>query len=791
MIFPHRSGAEVSLLPSRREYKMVASQQHAEDAKKSARSTGPWERWALAAALIVLATPFIYLVRPEHTISVPVEQDLHFVGSSKCGSCHRESYAKWQGSHHDLAMDVATEQTVLGDFNNVTFTDPYNNFTSRFFRRDGGFYVETQGPDGKLDTFQITYTFGVYPLQQYLIPFPGGRLQCLNIAWDDRNGSWYRLPPYEVEGPTDWLHWTRGGQTWNGMCAECHSTRVIKGFDIDTESYQTSWQEIDVGCEACHGPGSNHVNWADHPAMARPAVENFNLAVSTNNLTTKDQIAICAPCHSRRFQLGNNSHDQGELLDKMVPSLLEEGLYYPDGQILEEVYVYGSFTQSKMYQNGVRCSDCHDVHSLALHKKDNELCLQCHRAETYDSISHHFHKREHEGKPSEGYLCVKCHMPGRTYMGIDYRPDHSLRIPRPDLSRKIGTPNSCSTRGCHDDKDLEWINSNYSKWYGQARKPHYGEVFAAARAGSPESGAKLNLLAQDRLLPAIVRATALSLLRNHPSGETTATFTRALQDDDALIRYTAIHNLAYLDQQTTLRLIAPKLYDQVKAVRMEAAMALAAIPESSLRPEDVEAFRTGIEEYRQAMLYNADFAPQRYNLGNLAAARGAEKEAETYYLQAIAIDDQFYPAKVNLAMLYNRTGQNDKAAGLMREVLETNEQLYEVAYSLGLLLAEMQNYSEAAHYLGKAADGMPNYSRIRYNQALALMKLQRWQEAEQALLKSLAVEPENREYFQTLANLYLNFRDTTKARKLAEQTLQKHPDHPDALELLRILGKNK
>ncbi len=768
---------------------MVESRQHLENADNSARSISPWEGWALAAALIFLVAPFIYLMRADHKISLPVEQELHFVGSKKCADCHQESYSRWQESHHDLAMDEATEQSVLGDFDNVTFSDPHNNVTSRFFRQDGGFYVETQGPDGDLDTFQITHTFGVYPLQQYLVPFPGGRLQCLNIAWDIQKAAWYRLPPYDVEGPADWLHWTRGGQNWNGMCAECHSTRVIKGFDIDSDSYQTSWYEIDVGCEACHGPGSKHLSWADHPALARPAVKNFDLAVTTDNLDAKEQMAICAPCHSRRFQLGDNGHDQGELLDKMIPSLLEEGLYYPDGQILEEVYVYGSFSQSKMFQNNVRCSDCHDVHSLALHKEDNALCLQCHRAETYDAYSHHFHKREHEGKPSAGHLCVKCHMPGRTYMGIDYRPDHSLRIPRPDLSQKLDTPNSCSTRGCHDDKDLEWINSNYSKWYGQSRKPHFGEVFAAARAGSPDSAANLRTLAEDVLLPAIVRATALSLLRNHPSDETTATFTRALQDEDALIRYTAIRNLEYLDQKTKLRLIAPKLYDIVKGVRMEAALALTAIPETSLRPDDVETFRKGVEEYRQAMLYNADFAPQRYNLGNLAAVQGKTKKAEALYQQAIAIDDQFYPAQVNLAMHYNKTGRNDKAEALLREVLEDNEELYEVSYSLGLLLAEMQNYSEAALYLGKAADGMTDYSRVRYNQALALMKLQRWQEAEQALLQTLAVEPGNREYFMTLANLYLNFRDTTGARKLAEQTLETIPDHPDARELLRILEK--
>lgn len=485
----------------------------------------------------------------------------------------------------------------------------------------------------------------MFPLQQYLVPFPGGR-----------------------------LHWTKGGQTWNAMCAECHSTRLVKGFDIDTDSYNTIWFEINVGCEACHGPGSRHLEWAARPPLARPQAENYDLAVQTADLNGKEQVVLCAPCHSRRFQLGDNIHDQGELLDKLVPSLLEEGLYYPDGQILEEVYVYGSFSQSKMYQHDVRCSDCHNVHNLTLHREGNDLCLQCHRSEDYDTYSHHFHQREHEGKPSDGHLCVKCHMPGRVYMGNDYRP-YSLRIPRPDLSAKLSTPNSCSAVGCHDDKGLDWIVSNYEKWYGKSRKPHYGEVFAAARNGEPGAPDKLRDIAADGLLPVIVRATALSLLRNHPGEKTTALFTRSLQEEDALLRYTAIHSLEQIDEKTKLTLIAPKLYDPVKAVRMEAALSLADVPEERLRPEDVQPFRDGLNEYRTAMLYNSDFAPQRYNLGNLAAVEGKTEQAESFYLDAIRIDDQFYPAKVNLAMLYNQSGRNDEAELLLREVVKNNPQL--------------------------------------------------------------------------------------------------------------------
>lgn len=746
-----------------------------------------WECAAFVAALLIILSPIIYMQRSSYRIGPEDQVELGFVGSNKCSSCHKNEFDKWQKSHHDLAMDVATEETVRGDFNDMSYTDPHTGLTSRFFRRDGKFYVETEGENGTPDTFEITHTFGVYPLQQYLVPFPDGRLQCLNIAWDVEQNSWYRVPPYDVAGPEDWLHWTKGAQTWNGMCAECHSTALEKRFDMHSGTYDTGWFEIDVGCEACHGPGARHVAWAERPEMARPRTEQYELAVQTGGITNGRQIAICAPCHSRRYQLGDNLHLEGETLDKMIPSLLEEGLYYPDGQILEEVYVYGSFTQSKMYHHDVHCSDCHDMHSLALHFEDNRLCLQCHRGKDYDTATHHFHKRVHEGKPSEGHLCVKCHMPGNRYMGIDYRPDHSIRIPRPDLSLKIGVPNSCSASGCHDDKSLEWIHEHYTTWYGTARKPHYGEVIAAGRELVPEAGRELIRVAEDSLLPVIVRATALSLLVRYPQEDTTSVFARALEDEDALIRHTAIRNLDHLGQSERIKLIEPKLYDRVKGVRIEAAAALAGIAQASIRPENRQAFLEALEDYRQAMLYNSDFAPQRFNLGNLEAKLGNIDLAIKYYEQALAIDDQFYHAKVNLAMQLNRAGKNSRAVKLLTEVLDEYPDLYEVCYSLGLLLAETQDYLGASVYLGRAADGMPAYSRARYNQALTFLKLKQWEQGEQALIKALESEPENREYFNTLINLYDHFRMTDKAKHAAQKALKVNPDHRQAKQVLEAL----
>ena len=402
-----------------------------------------WELVGLAAlAVIVVTIPASLALRRDRGPTADTAPA--FVGSAACVDCHQEQFRSWRGSDHDLAMDVAADSTVLGDFDDAVVT--HEGVTSRFYRRDGRFLVETEGPDGAMAEFEITHVFGHDPLQQYLIPFPGGRLQTLNLAWDRIEGRWFGMYPGQRIPAGDWLHWTRGGQNWNGMCAECHSTDLKKGYDPGTDTYTTTWSDIDVGCEACHGPGSGHVAWAGIPPMARPEAPNGALAVATADLEGQRLVELCAPCHSRRAELGDYDHTGGNLLDHMLPSLLREGLYEADGQIRDEVYVYGSFLQSRMHAQGVRCSDCHDSHSLQLVREGNALCLQCHEGTVYDTADHHFHKQEFEGKPSDGALCVKCHMVERPFMvdrlarrpqlpgaaaGPDHAPGHPRRLLHP------------------------------------------------------------------------------------------------------------------------------------------------------------------------------------------------------------------------------------------------------------------------------------------------------------------------------------------------------------------------
>jgi len=759
-----------------------------------------WKITGLIATLLIIFSIPAYLLKEKYLHHPPASQRVAtFAGSRKCLDCHKTEYDRWQNSLHDRAMDVANDETVLGDFNDVNIE--FHGITTRFYRKGDKFLVDTQGPDGKMGEFEITHTFGWFPLQQYLVPFPGGRLQCLPIAWDVKAKKWYHLYPDAPIDPDDWLYWTNAGQNWNGMCAECHSTNLKKNYDIQNDSYQTTWSEIDVSCEACHGPASHHVQWAELPEMARPQTANYELVVRVKDMDSRQQVELCAPCHSRRAILGDYTHAEPELLDSMLPSLLTPGLYFTDGQILEEVYVYGSFTQSKMYRRNVRCSDCHDVHSIKKVKEGNALCLQCHRASIYDTKTHHFHKRKGEKgeaiKSTDGKVlfdvgsgaeCVQCHMPERPYMGIDYRADHSFRIPRPDLSIKLGTPNACNR--CHTDNTHQWSDQYITKWYGPGRRAHYGIIIAEGRKGSPMAHKDLIKLASDPLYPVIVRSTALSLLAAYPSKETTRAYESALMDDEALIRRTAVDHLNVSDRKRQTTLLASMLYDPVKAVRMEAARRMTEISDPQLDRNQKMVFQTSLDEYQKSMEYSADFAFGRYNLANLYVALKQPQKAVENYRAAIKIDHLFYPAKVNLAMLYNETGQNDKGEILLREVATSHPELYEVQYSLGLLLAEEKKYAEAAKYLDLAARGMPARARIHYNLGLLLQHLERDSDAEVSLLRAKGLEPDNLDYLYALADFYLKRKKLRKAGNIAEEMKARHPSQRIGQDILNLIEKN-
>ncbi len=734
-----------------------------------------WKITGILATFVIAAVMLLQVMKYFIQQGDKTEDFPHFTGTNSCIECHQVEYDLWKGSDHALAMDHATEQTVLGDFSNATLD--YNGFPNRFFKRDGKFFVYTQGPEGRPGEFEISYTFGVRPLQQYLVEFPGGRLQCLPIAWDTEKKQWYHLVPMVYPGqdipPDDWLYWTNLGQNWNGMCADCHSTELKKNLDPATMTFSTTWSDINVGCEACHGPGSAHLDWAKLPEGERPLNVNTGLVVKTSNIGSRDYVDNCARCHSRRSALADFDYRTDEYLDYCIPQVPIEPIYFDDGQILEENYVYGSFLQSKMFMKEVRCSDCHNSHNLKFLKEGNDLCLQCHRADQYDTYSHHFHKmngREHQPQPfnspalyleGEGARCINCHMDGRYYMGVDYRRDHSFRVPRPDLTIALGVPNACNN--CHKDKSPQWSQDYMIKWYGISSKPHYGTVFAAARRNDPSVADELMAIAGDELQPPMVRAAASQYLGNYPSVEANRLLRSLSGHSDPLIRLYSVRAYQAESLEDFKAVFLPILSDPVRSVRMEAAYHLAPyIPE--LRDSlSQKALMNGISEYVESMKYTGDFAASRHNLGNLYRNLNSLAEAEAEYRLAIQIDDEFYPSKVNLATTLNSLARNDEAEKLLKEVSADHPEVQGINYSLGLLLVEMNKPGEALRYLERATlEPNPN-PRVFYNYGLLLNQTGEPGKAGTALLKAFELEPQNSQFVYALSTFYLEQGDRKKA----------------------------
>jgi tetratricopeptide (TPR) repeat protein len=664
-----------------------------------------------------------------------------FVGSKECSACHDEQFKSWKGSHHDLAMQHANSQTVIGDFNDVTVN--HGGVESFFFMRDGGFRVRTDNAAGELEEFEILYTFGVTPLQQYLIEFSDGRLQTLPLAWDDRDDTaggqrWFHVYGEEVIAHDDLLHWTGREQNWNYMCAECHSTELKKNYDLETQSFDTSWSEINVGCEGCHGPGSQHVTLADAGTLtgtmglavdlddAGRAVWIMNPGTgiaerSELRMRQPQQPEACGRCHSRRAAITQEYQYGQALLDTHMPSLLAENLYFADGQIAEEVYVWGSFMQSKMYQAGVSCTDCHDPHTANL-KASGEvstICSTCHLPEKFASAEHHKHQPEQ-------VACVDCHMPSRDYMVVDGRRDHSFRVPRPDLTISTGSPNACES--CHEAKGAQWANAILNDWNGGVRPVHYAEAIAAGRSRSAGANALLVDAANNASFPGIARATAVSLIGAPLDSTTVAAIRSGLNNADALLRLGALRALQNAPDELLLQLASPLLTDSVRAVRIETASLLSPA-RSGLPQAALAAFDAAEKEYIAAQMAIAERPEAHSNLASIFAARGDTRRAELSFQQALRMEPRAVAARANLADLYRRLDRDEEARVLLQAGLELDASNAALTHSLGLLFIRVNRTEDALVELERAAILDPYNSRYVYVYAVALNTFGRSAEA--------------------------------------------------------------
>jgi predicted CXXCH cytochrome family protein len=782
------------------------------------RTRVTWAVLASASAVTLAASmAFYFVTRPSSAQFAPENDKMvsaTFVGSETCAECHQAEAKLWRSSQHNHAMDHATDKTVLGNFNDTSFD--YFGLRSRFFRKDEKFLVETDGPDGKLATFEVKYTFGIDPLQQYLVAFPDGRLQALSIAWDsrpkDKGGQrWFHLYPNEDIKHDDSLHWTKLNQNWNFMCAECHSTGVRKNYDAANDRFATTWTEISVGCEACHGQGSDHLAWArvrqswwpfgksNDPKMGLAVRfdERRDVVWPTNSRTghpernfppalLRKEVETCGLCHARRGEFSEDWVPGRWLSDTHAVSSLAHSLYSADGQMIDEVYNYGAFKQSRMFAAGVTCSDCHEPHDAKLRASVDGVCLQCHASDKYAVASHHRH-----ADVNPPLTCASCHMPARTYMVVDARHDHSFRVPRPDLTAKLGTPNACND--CHRDKPAEWTASAVERWHGPDRKSFqtYAAAFNAAWTDQADAGKLLAAVASDGGAPAFARASALAELNSRVSPANINLSRTGLSDPDPMVRIGALDMLDGLPAQQVWPIVAPLLSDASRGVRIRAVSLLAAVPTASLPAVDRSPFDRASAEFVAAQRQNADRPEARSTLGSFLTRRGQTADAEIEYKAALRLSAQYVPAAINLADLYRQTGREAESESVLRTALMASPRDAGLHHALGLALVRLKRSDDALVELRHAAELEPERARYAYVYAVALHSTGHGHDAIAVLKQSLAQHPRDRETLLALVSFHRDGGDIGSALMYAEQLMSIAPEDADVGRLIEALRSKR
>ena len=661
----------------------------------------------------VLSVALIAACSDSHEPLPPSPAD--FVGSTACKSCHAAQYRDWLGSDHELAMQVADSSTVLADFEAAEFE--YFGTTTSFFTRNGKYFVRTADSQGEQQDYRVAYTFGVYPLQQYLVEFPGGRLQSLPFSWDTRASvdggqRWFHLYGDEYIGPDDELHWTGRNQNWNFMCAECHSTNLVMGYDAATHSFDTTYSEISVGCEACHGPATHHIDQAQRDAFDA----EFGLLVNLDDqdgaswiMDTDSGIAArdkplagaqqqpesCGRCHARRGVITAQYEYGKPLADTHMPALLAEDLYFADGQINDEVYVYGSFVQSKMYRAGVTCSDCHNPHSgkLVTGPNASAVCSQCHLPAVFDTTGHHGHQ-------AGDVACVDCHMPERTYMGIDDRRDHSFRIPRLELSSRLEAPVACAK--CHSSEEIESFAESFTD---ATSGSHYGLALAAGRAGFANATLVETIRHDDT--PDIARATALTLLAAPAGATEESAIVESVVSPSPLVRIGALRALQQFPGDTRLKLGGALLADPVRGVRLEAALLLADVHD--LLPAKINrAFGIAAEEYRAAYLATANRPRSLANLASFEANTGNTAKAVGHMERALQLAPEVAALRHSMGLLYVRAGNQNAALDEFRLAAEFDAANSRYVYVFGVALNSLGQRVAALAVLDRARRQFPD-----------------------------------------------------------------------------------
>ncbi len=702
-----------------------------------------------------------------------------YAGSTTCMDCHPKEFDQWKPSNHGMA-----ERSLVADMDAEAFERDHafqiGSVHSKAFKGSEGYQIDTMGQGRTNRVHALERVIGHTPLRQYLTDIGDGRLQAMDTAWDPHQKDWFNVYGEEDRYAGEWGHWTGRGMNWNSMCAGCHNTRLRKNYDPLTDQYHTAMAEVSVGCESCHGPMKPHVqHYKDPSSFPKPSPAPLSKRDASEILQT------CGSCHSRRSELTGDFVPGESYLDHfslVIPDASD--LYYADGQVRDEDYVYTSFLSSKMHHAGVHCLDCHDPHSNEPILPGNALCMRCHsggypNATLVDPSKHMFHAPE-----TPGGKCVDCHMPQTTYMQRHPRRDHGFTIPDPLLTKEIGVPNACNR--CHEDQSTDWAITAVETWYGDRMERSTRERarwISHARQGIEGSHRPILGMLKNEATEPFWKAVASRLLDTWwfepdviPAMVEATTSTNALLRSQIAM---ALSPAAQANHPDAIQALRQCLEDPVRSVRVNAAW--------SLRHEIDPASSPGLELQHFLKLHldqpSGQMQQGAFHLGqeNLASAL-------KHYQKAVDWDPHSAPLRHELAVVLSMSGDPQGALEQMLEACHLDPSEGEYFYKLGLAYNELGQEEKMMDSLKKAVELAPTHPRAWYNLGLAQNGRGQREAALRSLIRGESANPFDPAIPYARATILMAMGRVEEARRAAQRALEIQSDYPGAAALLRQLG---
>lgn len=699
-----------------------------------------------------------------------------YTGSATCKDCHEVFYEKWATSHHGLAMQPYTSEFAESQLE--PHSSPLTIGKTQYQADIKAGLVREDGPEGE-KTYPIQHAMGGKNVFYFLTPRQRGRLQVLPLAFDARKREWYdtagSMLRHFADEPDEAIDWREPQLTFNRSCYSCHVSQLEKNYDIDTDTYHTTWAEPGINCETCHGPAAAHLQ----------AMENNDeeLRIIVNGDFTPEQTdGICGPCHAKAYNLVPSFIPGDRFFDHYNMTTLEDRDFYPDGRDLGENFTFTLWRISPCVTKGnLDCTHCHTSSGRDRHAENpDQACMPCHEQHVTNPAAHSHHEAD-----SEGSRCVTCHMP-RTVFARMQRHDHTMLPPTPGATIAFKSPNACNI--CHEDHDAAWSDEWVRKWYPrdyQAPLLHRAGLIDAARKRDWKKlpGMLAYLQSDDR--NEVFAASLIRLLESCESETKWPALIEALDDPSPLVRSSAATALGYSRDPKVRDALLAVVDDEYRLVRIQTAYALSHFP-----GEPTTEQKRATDEYMTSILARPDDPGSYYNLGNYYFNRSQNERAVNAFETSLRLQPDYLLSLVNVALAYARQNEPHKAERTLRKAIEIDPDSSPANFNLGLLMSETGRMAEAEKALRAAFKADPLFAAAAYNLGVLLAQDRR-DEAITWCRKAVDLDPENPKYRYTLAFFSHEDGDVDTAIDLLTQTIENSPQYLDAHILLGTIHERR